>query len=191
MNLGRALATIGGWTVLSRVTGLVREMLVARYLGAGVVSDAFFVAFRFPNLFRSLFAEGAFNAAFVPLFAGKLESEGLEGARLFAEQCLSVLFITILGFVALMEIAMPWAMYGLAPGFGDLPGKIELATEFSRITFPYLLFISMVSLQSGVLNRIDVAFSRDQRGKIYVQHRMWEARRELFAWLQDGAAVYV
>ncbi len=154
MSLGKAIATIGGWTMLSRVTGLVREMLVARYLGAGMVSDAFFVAFRLPNLFRSLFAEGAFNPAFVPLFAGKLEGEGRDAAKLFAEQCLAVLTWTLLVFVALMEMGMPWAMYVLAPGFGDMPGKMELATELSRITFPYLLLISMVSLQSGVLNAL-------------------------------------
>jgi putative peptidoglycan lipid II flippase len=152
MNLGRSIATIGGWTMLSRITGLAREMLVARYLGAGLVSDAFFVAFRFPNLFRSLFAEGAFNPAFVPLFAGKLETGGEEAARLFAEQCYAVLTWILIAFVAIMEIIMPWAMYVLAPGFGDLPGKMALATELSRITFPYLLFISLVSIQSGVLN---------------------------------------
>ncbi|HEY1720436.1 MAG TPA: murein biosynthesis integral membrane protein MurJ [Magnetospirillaceae bacterium] len=152
MTLGRAIATIGGWTVLSRLTGLVREMLVARYLGAGVVADAYFVAFRFPNLFRSLFAEGAFNPAFVPLFAGKLEEGGREAARDFAERCLSVLTVTLIAFVAIMEIIMPWAMDVLAPGFGSTEDKLALATTLSRICFPYLLFISMVSLQSGVLN---------------------------------------
>jgi putative peptidoglycan lipid II flippase len=154
MHLNRAIATIGGWTMMSRVTGLVREMLIARYLGAGVVADAFFVSFRLPNLFRSLFAEGAFNAAFVPLFAGKLEGEGHDAAKLFAEQCLAVLTWTLLTFVAVVELLMPWAIYVLAPGFDDVPGKIQLATELSRITFPYLLFISMVSLQSGVLNAL-------------------------------------
>jgi putative peptidoglycan lipid II flippase len=127
---------------------------MASYLGAGLVADAFAVAFRFPNMFRSLFAEGAFNAAFVPLFTGKLEGEGREAAREFAEQAYAVLGVLVLGVVALMEIAMPWAIYLLAPGFDDVPGKIELAAEFSRITFPYLLFISMVSLQSGVLNAL-------------------------------------
>src|ERR1700761_7073670 len=125
MSLGRAIATIGGWTMLSRVTGLAREMLVARYLGAGLVADAFFVAFRFPNLFRSLFAEGAFNPAFVPLFARRMDEGGREAAHRFAEQCLSVLTVILLGFVAVMEIAMPWAMHLLAPGFDDLPGKLE------------------------------------------------------------------
>ncbi|HIJ38999.1 MAG TPA: lipid II flippase MurJ, partial [Rhodospirillaceae bacterium] len=131
-NLTRAIATIGGWTVLSRITGLLREILVARYLGAGMVADAFFVAFRFPNLFRSLFAEGAFNAAFVPLFAGKLEAEGREAARQFAEECLAVLSWALLAFVLLMEISMPLAIYGLAPGFGEVPGKMALATEMAR-----------------------------------------------------------
>lgn len=154
MTLGRAIATIGGWTVLSRLTGLVREMLVARYLGASLVADAFFVAFRFPNLFRSLFAEGAFNPAFVPLFAGRLHEGGREAAHEFAEACFAVLTWTVLAFVAAMELVMPWAMDVLAPGFGDQPGKLELATELSRICFPYLLFISMVSLQSGVLNAL-------------------------------------
>jgi len=154
MNLGKAVFTIGGWTLLSRITGLVRDSLMASYLGAGLVADAFAVAFRFPNMFRSLFAEGAFNAAFVPLFTGKLEGEGREAARAFAEQAYAVLGVLVLGVVALMEIAMPWAIYLLAPGFDDVPGKIELAAEFSRITFPYLLFISMVSLQSGVLNAL-------------------------------------
>ena len=154
MSFVKSIATIGGWTVLSRITGLIRDTLIAKYLGAGMVADAFFVAFRFPNLFRSLFAEGAFNAAFVPLFAGKLEGEGQASARQFAQQCLSVLAGSVLVFVAAMEMAMPWAMYLLAPGFDDIPGKLALATEFSRITFPYLLFISMVSLQSGVLNSL-------------------------------------
>lgn len=152
MRLAKAIATIGGWTVLSRITGLMREMLVARYLGAGTIADAFFVAFRFPNMFRALFAEGAFNAAFVPLFAGKLESEGAAAARRFAEQCFAVLAVALLVFIAVVEITMPWAIHILASGFDDTPGKLALATEFSRITFPYLLFISMVSLQSGVLN---------------------------------------
>jgi len=154
MNLGKAVFTIGGWTILSRITGLVRDTLMARYLGAGLVADAFAVAFRFPNMFRALFAEGAFNAAFVPLFTGKLEGEGQEAARHFAEQVYAVLAVLVLGVVIVMEIAMPWAIYLLAPGFDDLPGKIEMAAEFSRITFPYLLFISMVSLQSGVLNAL-------------------------------------
>jgi putative peptidoglycan lipid II flippase len=154
MSLFRSIATVGGFTMLSRITGLMREMMIAHYLGAGAVADAFFVAFRFPNLFRSLFAEGAFNSAFVPLFTGKLTAEGQAQARLFAEQALAVLALWLTLFVAVMELAMPWAMLVLAPGFGDIPGKMDLAIQFSRICFPYLLFISLTSLQAGVLNSV-------------------------------------
>ncbi|CAA7612209.1 murein biosynthesis integral membrane protein MurJ [Magnetospirillum sp. SS-4] len=152
MSLFRSIATVGGFTMASRVTGLMREMTIAHFLGAGAVADAFFVAFRFPNLFRSLFAEGAFNAAFVPLFTGKLAAEGEDAARLFAERAMMVLGLALAVFVAVMEVAMPWAMLGLAPGFAATPGKMALVVELSRICFPYLLFVSLVSLQAGVLN---------------------------------------
>lgn len=154
MNLLRSIATVGGFTLGSRVTGFARDILVANYLGAGMVADCFFVAFKFPNLFRRLFAEGAFNAAFVPLFAGKMEAEGEAAAKRFAENAFAVLAVALALFVAVMEIVMPWAMYVFAPGFDAVPGKMELAAELSRITFPYLLFISLVSLQSGVLNSV-------------------------------------
>jgi putative peptidoglycan lipid II flippase len=154
MSLFRPIATVGGLTLLSRVTGLAREMMVAHFLGASAVADAFFVAFRFPNLFRSLFAEGALNAAFVPLYTGKLTEGGQEKADEFASHALSILAMALTLFVAVMEMAMPWAMMGLAPGFADVPGKSQLATEFSRICFPYLLFISLTALQSGILNSV-------------------------------------
>ena len=154
MALLRSIATVGGFTMMSRVLGFARDILIANFLGAGMVADAFFVAFRFPNLFRRLFAEGAFSAAFVPIFSGLLETEGRERAKAFADEAFSVLAFILLVFVVLMEIAMPWAMYALAPGFDETPGKMELATELSRIAFPYLFFISLVSLQSGVLNSI-------------------------------------
>ncbi|MBF0374898.1 MAG: murein biosynthesis integral membrane protein MurJ [Alphaproteobacteria bacterium] len=152
MNFARAIATVGGFTMLSRLTGFARDMLIAAFLGTGMVADAFFVAFKFPNLFRRLFAEGAFNAAFVPLFAGVLESEGPDAARRFAEHAMAVLGWWLLAFVALFEVIMPWAMLGFAPGFAEDPAKLALTVELTRITFPYLLFISLVSLQSGVLN---------------------------------------
>ena len=154
MSLFRSVATVGGLTLLSRVTGLAREMMIAHYLGAGAIADAFFVAFRFPNLFRSLFAEGAFNAAFVPLFTGRLTEEGQSAARAFAERAFAVMTLILTLFVVAMELAMPWAMQGLAPGFAETPEKMELAVTFSRICFPYLLFISLVSLQAGVLNAL-------------------------------------
>ncbi len=155
MNLLKAITTVGGYTMLSRIFGLVRDILIANFLGAGAVADAFFVAFRFPNLFRRLFAEGAFAAAFVPIFANSLETENREKALLFASQAFSVLGLALLFVVVVMELLMPWAMLVLAPGFGAVPGKMEMATSFSRIAFPYLLFISLVSLQSGVLNSVN------------------------------------
>ena len=154
MSFVRSIATVGGFTLLSRITGLMREMMIAHFLGAGMMADAFFVAFRFPNLFRSLFAEGALNAAFVPLFSGKLAEGGHDQAVLFAERAVAVLGWTLLIFVVAMELIMPWAMMGLAPGFAEVPGKLELATDLSRICFPYLLFISLTALQAGVLNSV-------------------------------------
>jgi putative peptidoglycan lipid II flippase len=154
MTLIRSIATIGGYTLISRVLGFARDMLIAAALGAGMVADAFFVAFRLPNLFRSLFAEGAFSAAFVPLFAGKLAAEGEAGAKRFSEEALSVLLAVLLVFVLAFEIAMPWVMRFLAPGFVDDPATFDLAILFTRITFPFLLFISLVSLLAGILNSL-------------------------------------
>jgi putative peptidoglycan lipid II flippase len=155
MGLLRAIATVGGFTLISRILGFVRDILIAAILGAGVLADVFFVAFKFPNLFRRLFAEGAFNAAFVPIFTGLNESEGRDSAKLFAEEALSGLFWVLLLFIALIEIAMPLAMLAFAPGFTADPEKFDLAVLLTRITFPYLLFVSLVSLMGGVLNSLD------------------------------------
>ena len=139
MNLLKAITTVGSYTMLSRVLGFIRDILIASVLGAGTVADCFFVAFRFPNLFRRLFAEGAFAAAFVPLFSGELEKSGRIAAKAFADSAFSVLFLALIVFVATMELAMPWAMWALAPGFGAIEGKMALATELSRIAFPLSL----------------------------------------------------
>jgi putative peptidoglycan lipid II flippase len=154
MTLIRSITTIGGYTLISRVCGFVRDMLIAAAVGASVVGDAFFVAFRLPNLFRSLFAEGAFSAAFVPLFAGKLATEGEQAARDFSERALSVLTLVLLVFVLVFEMVMPAAMHLFAPGFVGKPEAFDLAVLFTRITFPFLLFISLVSLLAGVLNSL-------------------------------------
>jgi len=154
MNLLRAITTVGGLTMLSRVFGFVRDILIAAILGAGPFADALFVAFKFPNMFRRLFAEGAFNLAFVPLYAGLLEEKGQEVARVFAERVLSVLLWTLLVFVALVQLAMPGLMHVLAPGFVGDAVRFDLAVELTRITFPYLLFISLVSMMAGVLNSL-------------------------------------
>jgi putative peptidoglycan lipid II flippase len=158
MNLVRATATIGGLTLVSRVLGFIRDMLMARFVGAGFASDAFLIAFRLPNLFRALFAEGAFASAFVPMFnrtIGQNRDELGAGLR-FAEDVLSVLLPVLVLFTAAMMVAagpIVWAMTGGFPDGG--PDKLALATDFTRITFPYLLLISLVSLLGGILNSLN------------------------------------
>ena len=154
MALLRSAATVGAYTLASRVLGFVRDILIAAVLGTGPVADAFFVAFRFPNLFRRLVAEGAFAAAFVPLFARRLEEDGKAAARAFAEEALAVLLSALLLFTLAVEIAMPWLMRGIAVGFADAPDKFALAVEFGRLAFPYLLFMALVALLGGVLNAL-------------------------------------
>jgi putative peptidoglycan lipid II flippase len=154
MALIRSIATVGGYTMASRVLGFLRDVLIARVLGTGEMADAFFVAQRLPNLFRSLFAEGAFNAAFVPQFAKRLEDGGWEDARRFAEQAMSVLLTALLVFTLLAEIGMPWFMVVIAPGFTGSPQKFAMAVQFTQVTFPYLLFMSLTALQGGILNSI-------------------------------------
>lgn len=153
MSLLKAIGTVGFYTGLSRVTGFARDILIAQLLGAGMVADAFFVAFKFPNLFRRLFGEGAFNAAFVPLFSRELEGKGGKKQALdFARQAFAGLALVLALFVGLFELIMPLAMYVFAPGFAENPEKFALAVLLTRITFPYLLLISLVSLLSGILN---------------------------------------
>src|SRR5215813_13606695 len=127
MKLYRAFATVGGLTMVSRILGFMHDILLARVFGTGLVAHAFVVAFRFPNLFRRLFGEGAFNSAFIPLFARRLEGEGREAARAFAEEALAGLVFVLLLLTAVTEIAMPVLMYGLAPGFNANPDKFDLA----------------------------------------------------------------
>jgi putative peptidoglycan lipid II flippase len=155
MALFRSVATVGSLTMVSRLFGFVRDILTAAILGAGPVADAFFVAQRLPNLFRSLFAEGAFSAAFVPLANRALVDGGKPALKEFAEEAFAVLFVALLVFVILGEIFMPWVMNVIAPGFEAEPGKFQLVVTLSRITFPYLLFISLTALQGGLLNTVD------------------------------------
>ena len=152
MSLLKSTATIGFYTLLSRVLGFVRDMTIASALGAGMLSDAFFVAFKIPNFLRRLFAEGAFNAAFVPLYAGILTEEGKEAAAAFAEEALSFLVAVLLALSMACIAAMPWLMLGLAPGFAADPPKYDLTVLLTRITFPYIIFISVVCLLGGILN---------------------------------------
>ncbi|AHB48271.1 multidrug transporter MurJ [Hyphomicrobium nitrativorans NL23] len=152
MKLYRAFATVGGLTLASRVLGFLRDIAFAWGFGAGMVADAFAVAFRFPNLFRRLFGEGAFNSAFIPLFAKELEGNGRDAARSFAEEALAGLAAVLVALTIVAIVAMPWLMYLLAPGFSATPEKFDLAVLMTQITFPYLLCMSLVALFSGVLN---------------------------------------
>ena len=155
MKIVRAVATVGGFTSLSRIFGLVREILMSHVLGAGIVADAFVVAFKFPNFFRRFFAEGAFNAAFVPFFAGKLEKEGKQAAILTAERVFSFLGAWLILLVLAIEIFTPEIMHLLAPGFSTTPERLKIAVTFTRITFPYILFMSLSALLAGILNSFD------------------------------------
>ena len=154
MSLFKSIAAFGGFTLISRITGFVRDMVLANILGAGAVSDAFFVAFKLPNFFRSLFGEGAFTTAFVPMLSQKLAVGERENGIRFAAQAISVLVFFLTLFIILMEIFMPAVVVALAPGFAESGGKVELAVVLSRITFPFLLFVSIVSFQSGILNSL-------------------------------------
>jgi len=173
MNLIRSTATVGGMTMISRVLGFVRDILIATFLGTGPVADAWVVAFRFPNLFRRFFGEGAFNSAFVPLYSKRLEGEGPTSAKAFAEEAQAGLASVLLVITIVFLIFMPWIMIALAPGFlfaggeafdfgvgferiasGDVPDKYALTVLFTRITLPYLFFVSLVALLSGILNSI-------------------------------------
>ena len=155
MSMLRSAATVGSLTLVSRVLGFIRDQLIAFALGTSFVAEAFFVAQRFPNLFRALFAEGAFNNAFVPLFAKRVEGEGEANARDFAIEVFSFLLAWLIVFSAAAMIAMPVVIYVIAPGFHASGETFQLAVDLTRICFPYLLFMSLTALQSGVLNSLN------------------------------------
>ncbi len=155
MNLIRSITTVGGYTIGSRLFGFVREVLTASFLGAGEITDALTIAIRVPSMFRRLFAEGAFNASFVPSFAGLLATKGKEEARNFAEQVLTlwvgILFLLIVG----IELFLPFLISLAVPGFQSTPGRLYYLIEFSRITVPFIFFISLTALYGGILNSMD------------------------------------
>lgn len=151
----RGVLTVGGWTMASRILGFARDMMIAAFLGTGPIADAFLVALKLPNLFRRLFGEGAFNAAFVPEFSGMLAAEGRPPAHRFAEETFAVMAFWLGVLTILGEIFMPQMMTVLAPGFAADPAKFTLTVALSRITFPYLLLICLAALVSGVLNGLD------------------------------------
>lgn len=154
MNLLRSAAVVGLYTLMSRLLGFVRDLLIAATLGAGPLADAFFVAFRLPNLFRRLFAEGAFSAAFAPLFAQALTKDGPHAANRVAEDALAIVLLGGVAFTALAEIAMPALIALLAPGFVDSPEQFAWAVDMGRLAFPYLMLMTLMALIAAVLNGV-------------------------------------
>jgi len=151
MNLIKSTGTFGFFTIISRLLGYLRDILIAIFLGAGFLADAFFVAFRIPNTFRRLFAEGTFNAAFVPSYAAEI-TKGKKSSNEFANAIFNLLFLSLFFLVLLIEIFMPAFVSLIAPGFTDDKSKMELAVVLTRITFPFLFFISLASFFSAILN---------------------------------------
>jgi len=152
MNLLKALAAVSSMTLLSRILGFVRDTVVARAFGAGLATDAFFVAFKIPNLLRRLFAEGAFSQAFVPIFAEYKNRRGEADARILVDNVSGVLALALAVVTLIGVAAAPLIVYVSAPGFTATPEKFALTIDLLRITFPYILFISLVSLAGGILN---------------------------------------
>ena len=151
MNLLSSTYVFSFFTLLSRILGYLRDILIAIFLGASIFADAFFVAFRLPNTFRRLFAEGTFNAAFIPSYVSAKTKNQKRGKR-FADEVLSVLILILFFIILVVEIFTPYLVYLIAPGFLDNSEKFNLAVEFTRITFPFLLFVSVSSFFSGILN---------------------------------------
>jgi putative peptidoglycan lipid II flippase len=152
MNLLRALATVSSMTLLSRILGFVRDFVIARTFGAGAATDAFFVAFKLPNLLRRLFAEGAFSQAFVPILSEYKNRRGEAETKQLVDRVASVLALILLGVTAIGMVGAPLLVYISAPGFLADPNKFELTIQLTRVTFPYIFFMSLVALAGGILN---------------------------------------
>ena len=150
MNLIKSTGTFSFFTLISRISGYLRDILIAIFLGAGPIADAFFVAFRIPNTFRRLFSEGTFNAAFVPSYSSQLAIK--KKAKYFANTIFNILLISLLFLVFLVEIFMPGFVFIIAPGFEKNIDKLDLTITLTRITFPFLLFVSLSSFFSAILN---------------------------------------
>ena len=151
MNLVKSTGTFGFYTIISRLLGYFRDILIAIFLGTGFLADAFFVAFRIPNTFRRLFAEGTFNAAFVPSYTSEL-AQGKKRSNIFANEIFNLLFLVLLFLVLFAEIFMPIVVSLIAPGFVEDSEKIKVATDLTRITFPFLMFVSLSSFFASILN---------------------------------------
>ncbi|VFS50703.1 Probable peptidoglycan biosynthesis protein MurJ [Budvicia aquatica] len=152
MNLLRSLAAVSSMTMVSRILGFARDAIVARAFGAGMATDAFFVAFKLPNLLRRIFAEGAFSQAFVPILAEYKTKQGEEATKIFISYVSGLLTLVLAVVTLIGIIASPWIIWITAPGFTNNPDKFELTSQLLRITFPYILLISLASLSGAILN---------------------------------------
>ena len=181
----KRIMTVGGLTLLSRVTGFLRDIMLAAILGAGPMADAFFIALRLPNHFRAIFAEGAFNSAFIPAYA-RVRGESGEGpARLFADRVFTMLFAAEAVLLAAALLFTPAALSLLAPGFGGDPERFGLAVELTRITFPYLVLVTLVTLYGGILNALQ-RFASPAAAPILLNLSMM-ATLALAAWFPSAA----
>ena len=151
MNIVKSTGTFGFFTIISRLLGYLRDILIAVFLGTGALADAFFVAFRIPNTFRRLFSEGTFNAAFVPSYSSELV-KGKKNSNYFANNIFNLLFLALFFLVLIVQIFMPAFVSMIAPGFVDDVDKMNLAIYLTRITFPFLLFICIASFFAAILN---------------------------------------
>ena len=159
MAFFKSMATVSGLTLLSRIFGYLRDVVIASTFGSSGVSDAFFIALRLPNVFRRLFAEGAMNSAFVPIFSNLLKSQGREKALRFSCIVFSTLATILFGLVAFVEVLMPFVMSLIAPGFKSDPEKFQQAVDFGHLIFPYIFFISLAALCSSILNALNRFFA--------------------------------
>ena len=150
----KIISIVGSLTFLSRILGYIRDLLIARIIGAGMISDCFFVAFKLPNLFRRVFGEGAMNAAFIPVVSGIKSESGLVSSDKFFSKIFSILLVFLISFVVLAEISMPLIITLIAPGFVFNSDKFSIAIDLSRLAFPFVLFICLTSLMGAYLNTL-------------------------------------
>ena len=155
MNLLRSVTSIGFFTVLSRIAGFFRTIIMANFIGAGAMADALIIAIKFPSVMRRIFAEGAFNSAFVPTFSGMLANGNVEKAKSYAENILSILILSLSILIIIVELFMPAILQVVIPGFIDTPERMQYTIDFTRATFPFILFISICALFSGILNSME------------------------------------
>jgi len=192
------MATVGGLTGISRILGFIRDVMTAIILGAGPVADAFIVALKLPNFFRRITAEGAFSVSFVPMYSAKLTKEGQAGADKFASNAFAVMVTILAPFTILAIMAMPWIIHLLAPGFAEGEERYTLAVEMTRVTFPYLLLISLSALMGGVLNAHEkfapfaaapIIFNLSLIAALYFLEPMVKTGGHALAWGLAGAGV--